>query len=184
MGFDHAQEEDGLCAITADEAPRDSFVLRFIHETQERLVAEEKGEWGAIAFREENREGDDGAGVVVMLKRLLQGPHLAIGIAGVKGAIILRGDDEGEGIGATVAIDIFEAVAKLRAGLEVIEQARIGIDAGKAKAEDGWEEGGGDRGHDKAVRPETARRFERSHSGFARYGPGQKWRIHEIGADK
>src|SRR6266481_307592 len=119
--FVHPEEEHGLRPIFVHEAFRDPLILRLLGYLDDLFVAEQERKRGAIAFREERWQRDDGADILVMLQGALERPHLLIGLVGVESAAICSGDNERQRIGAAAVIHILQTVTQWLVRLEIIE---------------------------------------------------------------
>ena len=134
------------------------------------------------AFGHQHRQRHDGADPAVILERRLQRPHLLVGFLVVQRAAVGGRDDQRQRIAAAVAIDIFQSVPELLVRLEIIEEARIGVQSEHSDSERDARCDDGNRERYEAARPEWPSGSRFGHHGFARHGPTQERGIHGVRA--
>ena len=126
--FFHTKVERRLRAIVRHKGPGDSLVLRFLHLFQQMFLRKEKGKGVALAFSEENRQGNHRSDSFVTFQCALQTPHCVIRIACVQLAAVGSGNDQCERIGAAVSVHIFKTIPQWLMLFEIIEKVGIRVE--------------------------------------------------------
>src|SRR2546423_4822786 len=114
--------------VRVDETFRHPRVLRLLQFADDRFVTEEERERHAVGLRQQSRQRDHRADVLRVLERGLERPHFLVSCVRVQRTAIRGGDYELEQVRAAVAVYIFQTIAQGLVRLEIIEQARVGID--------------------------------------------------------